>query len=304
MNQDKITYSESYNDRYYDSERKEYAYRYPHAALTADCVIFGFDGKNLKILLIERGLEPYKGMWALPGGFMKIADPKNGSFDKTIEETAQRELKEETNLSGVFMQQFKVFSRFDRDPRERVITVAFIALIGPQKYRKVVEQTMAGDDAANALWWNEDMLPPMAFDHAEIIKEAKEYLAELIRIKPVAFNLLDDTFSMTELQNVYEAITGQTYDRRNFQRKALQTGLLDEVKTGNVAAGFMPESNNNYSIESDSCLCETVPYNEDEERPRRISPRKRKKFFSFRNEGKKPESSDNEEGSIKDIFNF
>ncbi|MDE6026991.1 MAG: NUDIX hydrolase [Muribaculaceae bacterium] len=299
MNQDKITYSESYNDRYYDSERKEYAYRYPHAALTADCVIFGFDGKNLKILLIERGLEPYKGMWALPGGFMKIADPKNGSFDKTIEETAQRELKEETNLSGVFMQQFKVFSRFDRDPRERVITVAFIALIGPQKYRKVVEQTMAGDDAANALWWNEDMLPPMAFDHAEIIKEAKEYLAELIRIKPVAFNLLDDTFSMTELQNVYEAITGQTYDRRNFQRKALQTGMLNEVKISNGIAGFMPEANKN-----DSSVCFSCCPDKPEESPRRISPRKRKKFFSVRKEGKNIESSENEEGSIKDLFNF
>lgn len=300
MNNEKSTYNERYNDQFYDDEKKEYLYRYPHAAVTADCVIFGFDGKNLKILLIERGLEPYKGMWALPGGFMKVADPNGGSIDLTIEDTAKRELKEETNLSGVFLQQFKVFSRFDRDPRERVITVAFIALIGPNNYRKVVEETMAGDDAANAMWWNEEALPPMAFDHAEIIKEAKEYLAEQISIKPVAFNLLDDTFSMTELQNVYEAITGQTYDRRNFQRKALQTGMLDEV-TSSVNCSMAPLT------ASDDVKIENICFSscaEPEEKSTRISPRKRKKFFSLHKGPKNNSSDDSEEGSIKDIFNF
>ena len=300
MNNEKSTYNERYNDQFYDDEKKEYLYRYPHAAVTADCVIFGFDGKNLKILLIERGLEPYKGMWALPGGFMKVADPNGGSIDLTIEDTAKRELKEETNLSGVFLQQFKVFSRFDRDPRERVITVAFIALIGPNNYRKVVEETMAGDDAANAMWWNEGALPPMAFDHAEIIKEAKEYLAEQISIKPVAFNLLDDTFSMTELQNVYEAITGQTYDRRNFQRKALQTGMLDEV-TSSVNCSITPlTASDDVKIEN-KCFSSCA---EPEEKSMRISPRKRKKFFSLHKGPKNNSSDDSEEGSIKDIFNF
>lgn len=309
MKRENIPYNAVYNDKYYDAEKKEYVYKYPHAALTADCVIFGFDGKDLKILLIERGLEPYKGMWALPGGFMKVADPNGGAIDLTIEDTARRELKEETNLSGVFLQQFKVFSRYDRDPRERVITVAFIALIGPQKYRGVVELTKAGDDAASAIWWDENMLPPMAFDHEEIIKEAKEYLAEQIRIKPVAFNLLDDTFSMTELQNVYEAITGQTYDRRNFQRKAMQTGLLDEVKIDNcespeVAGSFCPSGDEGafFHTLATKCFYNNIP--EGNESSRRISPRKRKKFFSFRHEGKKEDFPDAEEGSIKDIFNF
>ncbi len=282
MGSKNITYNEEYNGKFFNANVGEYCYKYPHAALTADCVIFGFDGNNLKILLIERGLEPYKGMWALPGGFMKVADPEGGKIDLTIEDTAKRELKEETNLSGVFLQQFKVYSRFDRDPRERVITVAFIALVGPQNYRKVFEETVAGDDASNAIWWNVDMLPPMAFDHSEIISDAKEYLAEMIRIKPLAFNLLDSTFSMTELQNVYEAITGQSYDRRNFQRKAIQSGLLDEVKllTDNIAMSAPPAANHP------------------------ISPRKRKKFFTLRSEKKKNDDSENEEGGIKDLFNF
>ena len=290
MKRDNTTYNSAYHDKHYDAERKEYVYKYPHAALTADCVIFGFDGKDLKILLIERGLEPYKGMWALPGGFMKVADPNGKPIDLTIEDTARRELKEETNLSGVYLRQFKVFSRYDRDPRERVVTVAFIALVGPDKYRKLQAETKADDDASNALWWNENALPPMAFDHAEIVKEAKEFLAEQIRIKPVAFNLLDDTFSMTELQNVYEAITGQSYDRRNFQRKAMQTGMLEERP-----AASLPSS----PLTTDNVLFSSMPVEKSN-----ISPRKRKKFFSFRSQPPTIDSDESEEGSIKDIFNY
>ncbi|MDE6408814.1 MAG: NUDIX hydrolase [Muribaculaceae bacterium] len=286
----------------------DYCYKYPHAALTADCVIFGFDGYNLKILLIERGLEPYKGMWALPGGFMKVADPEGGKIDLTIEDTAKRELKEETNLSGVFLQQFRVYSRFDRDPRERVVTVAFIALVGPQNYRKVFEETVAGDDASNAMWWNVDFLPPMAFDHTDIISDAKEYLAEMIRIKPLAFNLLDSTFSMTELQNVYEAITGQSYDRRNFQRKAIQSGLLDEVKLQNEASSFDMDSGfAKFGERKGACACreeDNIAMSAPPADKRQISPRKRKKFFTLRSERKKSDDSENEESGIKDLFNF
>lgn len=302
MSSNNSTYNEDYNCKFFNADSGEYSYQYPHAALTADCVIFGFDSRELKILLIERGLEPYKGMWALPGGFMKVADPKGGKIDFSIEDTAKRELKEETNLSGVFLQQFKVYSRFDRDPRERVITVAFIALVGPQKYRKVFEETVAGDDASNAMWWNIGMLPPMAFDHAEIIADAKEYLAEMIKIKPLAFNLLDSTFSMTELQNVYEAITGQSYDRRNFQRKAIQSGLLDEVKN--------PNEKKPANISPVFGAITSFMTNEGDEAAPTLSagfgssPRKRKKFFSLRSEKKRGNDTENEEGGIKDLFNF
>lgn len=193
-----------------------YCYRYPHAAITADCVIFGFDGKELKILLVERGNEPFLGYWALPGGFMRM--------DESIEQTAERELREETNLSGIYMEQFKVYSRPDRDPRERVVTVAFIALVRPDDY-----DVVAGDDAANAYWFKEKMLPPLAFDHREIIAEAREHLKEVLRLKPVAFELLNKFFSISELQRVYEVINGTQYDRRNFLRTAIDSEVVAEV---------------------------------------------------------------------------
>lgn len=260
-----------------------YCYRYPHAAVTADCVIYGFDGENLKILLIERGLPPYKGMWALPGGFMKI--------DETIDETARRELFEETGLKNVYLTQFKVFSKVDRDPRERVVTVAFIALVRPADYNLI-----AGDDAANALWFDEDMLPPMAFDHIDIIREARAHLSETLRVRPVAFELLNKVFSLSELQKVYEAVNRTTYDRRNFQRKALQSGWLSEA----------PEAVD--SASSAECCCSAVsepePLADEDDKPMRLrkAGRPAMKLFSFRR--KKQHDDDDTDGSIKDLFDF
>lgn len=193
-----------------------YCYRYPHPAVTADCVIFGFNGKALKILLIERGNPPFLGYWALPGGFMRL--------DETIEGTAARELREETNLSNVYLDQFKVYSRVNRDPRERVITVAFIALVKPDDY-----EVIAGDDAAKAFWFDDDMLPPLAFDHAQIIREAREHLKEILVLKPVAFELLNKTFTISQLQTVYEVINKTSYDRRNFLRTAIDSDIIAEV---------------------------------------------------------------------------
>lgn len=201
---------------HYDEEKGMYCYQYPHAAVTADCVIFGFDGRSLKVLLIRRGIDPYKGYWAIPGGFMKI--------DESIEMTAKRELMEETNLTNVFMEQFKVFSEPGRDPRERVLTVAFIALVRPSDYSLI-----AGDDAVEASWFDEDRLPSLAFDHGRILHEAREYLKEILRIKPIAFELLNKTFSLSELQRVYEVVNREHYDRRNFQRTVLETDVVREA---------------------------------------------------------------------------
>ncbi len=248
-----------------------YTYKYPHAAITADCVIYGFDGERLKILLVERGLEPYKGMWALPGGFMKI--------DETIEQTAKRELFEETGLKDVYMTQFKMFSKIDRDPRERVVTVVFTALVRPNDYLLV-----AGDDASNALWFEERHLPPLAFDHAEIIEEAHKYLEELLRLKPIAFELLNKTFSIGELQRVYEEINRTTYDRRNFQRKAVQSGLLNIVNGSST------------SIDA----YDSEPKNNSVNRP----GRKPSRLFTFK---KKKSTDDNEydsDASTRDIFDY
>ncbi len=203
--------------------KNSYTYKYPHPAVTTDCVIFGFDGRDLNILLVERGIDPYKGAWALPGGFLKM--------DETVEECAQRELKEETNVSKVYLEQFHVFSDVRRDPRERVLTVAFYALVKQSDY-----DVIGGDDAAQAQWFQQDELPPLAFDHDEIIAMAKDCLREKLRTKPIAFKLLNDKFSMSELQRLYEVILGTTYDRRNFQRKALSSGFLTDEGTSQMAS--------------------------------------------------------------------
>ncbi len=190
-----------------------YQYQYPHPAMTADCVVFGFDGRRLNVLLIERGIEPYKGMWALPGGFMNI--------DESIEECAMRELREETGVSDIYLEQFHTFSSVRRDPRERVVTVAFLTLVRMSDFR-----LLAGDDAAKASWFWVDELPPLAFDHGEIVALARKKLPEIMRTRPIGFRLLDEKFSMTELQRLYEAVNGTTYDRRNFARKMTSTGML------------------------------------------------------------------------------
>lgn len=202
-----------------------YCYRYPHPAVTADCVIFGFDGNSLKVMLIERGIEPYKGYWALPGGFMRI--------DETIEEAAARELREETNLSNIYLQQFKVYSDTGRDPRERVITVSFIALVRQQDYSAV-----AGDDAVNAHWFDVKTLPPLAFDHKVIVREAREHLKEALRTRPIAFELLNKYFSLGELQRVYEVINDERYDRRNFHRSVIDSEI---VKPADITLSFNEE---------------------------------------------------------------
>lgn len=251
---------------------KNYCYRYPHAALTVDCCIFGLNMQTLKVLLIERGIEPYKGMWALPGGFMKM--------DETVEEAARRELFEETGLKDIYMQQFKVFSKVDRDPRERVVTVVFIALLRPEDY-----QLTAGDDASNALWFDTEELPPIAFDHREIIKEARTFLSELIKVKPVAFQLLSKNFTMSELQTVYEVINKTHYDRRNFQRKAIQSGLIEELEVIKPMASSAP---------SDLSVSDRFP----SARPSLAG--RPSKLFSLKINFKKNSSLEDDENEIKD----
>ncbi|MDD7563436.1 MAG: NUDIX hydrolase, partial [Alloprevotella sp.] len=139
-------------------ETKKYSYDYPHPAVTTDCVIFGFDGSDLKVLLIERGIEPFKGKWALPGGFLKM--------DETAHEGALRELEEETGMKNAYIRQFHTFTEPGRDPRERVITIAHYALVRLQEVK-------GGDDAAQARWFTMDEIPPLAFDHDRILRMAQ-----------------------------------------------------------------------------------------------------------------------------------
>ena len=195
-------------------EENMYCYRYPHPAVTTDCVIFGFDGERLQVLLVERGIEPYKGRWAFPGGFLKM--------DETAEEGALRELREETGLERAYIQQFHTFSDPHRDPRERVITIAYYALVK-------IQEVHGGDDAASARWFPLSEIPSLAFDHDYILRMATQRLREEIHFQPVGFELLPEKFTLKELQALYEAILGINFDRRNFAKKMLHLEILTEL---------------------------------------------------------------------------
>ena len=192
-----------------------YTYKHPHPAVTTDCVIFGYDvTEGLSVLLVQRGLEPFQGRWAFPGGFMKI--------DEDADTGALRELLEETGLRPAAIEQFGTFTQVDRDPRERVITIAYFALV-----RKA--EVQSGDDAAQARWFPVREVPPLAFDHDRILRVALGKLREKIHFEPVGFELLPEVFTMPQLQALYESILDVRFDRRNFAAKILKLGLLTEV---------------------------------------------------------------------------
>lgn len=270
-----------------------YTYEYPRPAMTSDCVIFGFDGNAMRILLIERGVEPYKGYWALPGGFMRM--------NETIEQCAARELQEETGVRDVFLEQFHTFSSVDRDPRGRVVTVAFIALVRPDDY-----EVAGGDDATMAIWFDASMLPPLAFDHQDIVAKAKEYLREALKTRPIAFQLLNEAFSLDELRKVYEVINGTTYDRRNFQRKALQSDLLmPTAEDAEYTIQEEPRELRSTSVEY--CCAEPSPMIEEEDtrsRNRYQKPRRGTRLFSLNRKKNRDTNSEDEKGSLRDLFNF
>ena len=189
-----------------------YTYQYPHPAVTTDCVIFGYDlREGLSILLVQRGIDPFKGSWAFPGGFLRM--------DEDADTGARRELMEETGFEAESITQFGTFTAVDRDPRERVITIAYLALV-----RK--GDVQGGDDAADARWFPVTAVPPLAFDHDRILRIALERLKEQIHFRPVGFELLPEVFTMSQLQALYEAILGVRFDRRNFASKMLKLGLL------------------------------------------------------------------------------
>lgn len=197
-------------------EEKLYTYKYPHPAVTTDCVIFGYDAKEgLSILLVERGGEPYKGCWAFPGGFMQM--------NEDADTGARRELKEETGLEAAHIEQFGCFTDVNRDPRERVITIAYFALVKKSEVK-------GGDDAADARWFPIGEIPPLAFDHDRILRVALSRLKEQMHFKPVGFELLPEVFTMPQLQDLYESILEVKFDRRNFASKMLKLGILDEVE--------------------------------------------------------------------------
>lgn len=202
----------------------KYTYDYPRPAVTTDCIIFGFDETDLKVLLIERGIEPYKGSWAFPGGFLNM--------DETTEEGAKRELEEETGLKNVFIEQLYTFSDVNRDPRGRVISVVYFALVKQKDFK-----AKAGDDASKAEWFSVKDIPKLAFDHEMIFRKALYRLKGKIRYQPIGFELLPEKFTLSELQHLYEVVLEMRLDKRNFRRKIQKMDLLIETgeKEQNVA---------------------------------------------------------------------
>lgn len=204
-----------------------HTYEYPRAALTVDCVVFGFDETELKVLLIERGLEPFKGRWALPGGFVRVTE--------TLDQAARRELEEETGLKNVFLEQLYTFGAVERDPRGRVVSVAHFALVKLSDH-----SALAATDAAKAQWFPVSKAPKLAFDHAEILAVALERLKGKVRYQPIGFELLPPKFTLSQLQHLYEAVLGVELDKRNFRKKVLGFGLLLPLEETLMAGRHRP----------------------------------------------------------------
>jgi 8-oxo-dGTP diphosphatase len=193
-----------------------FTYEYARPALTVDCVVFGVDADDLRVLLIQRGLAPFEGQWALPGGFVRI--------DETLEDAARRELEEETGLGKVFLEQLYTFGAADRDPRERVVSVAYYALVNLRDHH-----VHAATDARDAAWFGVNDVPRLAFDHADILQTALERLRGKLRYQPIGFELLPKRFTLTQLQNLYELVLERELDKRNFRKRVLAMDLLVET---------------------------------------------------------------------------
>jgi len=176
--------------------------------------------KNLKVLLIKRKNPPFRNCWAIPGGFLEV------SKRETLDETACRELVEETNLKGFYLEQLKSYGDPDRDPRTRVVTVAYFALV---PWNNGLKKAMAGDDAKEATWFNLRWPPQMAFDHRKILKDLMGRLAGKISYTPIAFSLLPKKFTWIQLQTIYEIILGRDLLTPNFRRKIKSLYEIEEL---------------------------------------------------------------------------
>lgn len=184
--------------------------------LSTDCVIFGFNNSQLKVLLIKLAVEPGKGLWALPGS--------NILQDEDLDSAARRVLNELTGLDNLYMEQFQCFGKVNRFPLFRVITITYFALVKIENY-----SPEPGPKVSDAQWFSVKKLPELAFDHKEIIESAKKRLKQRVRIKPIGFELLPKKFTLTQIQNLYETILGINLDIRNFRKKILGLNMLKDL---------------------------------------------------------------------------
>ena len=195
---------------------QEYYSRHPRFYHAVDCIIFGFSGGELNLLLLKRKFDPGKGEWSLMGGFVQEGE--------SIDDAAKRVLFELTGLTNVFMEQVGVFGKVERDPGERVISTAYYALININEYdRQLVE-------SHNAHWININELPPLLFDHEQMVSRAQTVMKVQAALQPTCFSLLPEYFTLTQLQSLYEAINGEPLDKRNFRKRVAEMNYIEKTR--------------------------------------------------------------------------
>lgn len=207
----------------------------PRFYISVDCIIFGFDKGSLKLLLLKRNFEPAKGSWSLMGGFVQDGE--------SVDDAAKRVLAELTGLENVYMEQVGTFGEVDRDPGERVISVAYYALININEYdRNLVQQH-------NAHWAEINEIPPLVFDHPQMVKQARIMLQKKASSEPIGFNLLPSLFTLFQLQSLYEAIYGEPLDKRNFRKRVADLNYIEKTdkidKTGSKRGAALYKFNEN-----------------------------------------------------------
>jgi 8-oxo-dGTP diphosphatase len=190
--------------------------KYERPSVTVDVVMMSLRQRDLQILLVKRRSWPYEGMWAIPGGFVTI--------DESLEEAAKRELQEETGVRDVYLEQLYTFGDPGRVPRAHMITVVYFALLDSERL-----EVRAAGDSANVQWFSVYDLPVLAFDHARILQYALSRLRGKLDYTTIAFRLLPEQFTLRELQQVYEIILHRRVDKRNFRKKIVATGILDDT---------------------------------------------------------------------------
>lgn len=213
----------------------------PQFYVSVDCIIFGLNQGELSILLLKRNFEPEKGKWSLMGGFVQENESVNAA--------AKRVLKELTGLENVYMEQVGAFGEVERDPGERVISVAYYALINVDEYdRKLVEKH-------NAQWINVHDMPELGFDHPDMIERARDLMRQKTSLNPIGLNLLPKLFTLTQMQSLYETIQGEPIDKRNFRKKVADMNYIEKTnfidKSGSRRGAYLYKFNDKaYSQES------------------------------------------------------
>lgn len=207
----------------------------PKFYISVDCIIFGFSGGELSLLLLKRNFEPARGEWSLMGGFVQE--------NESVDDAAKRVLAELTGLDEVYMEQVGAFGNVHRDPGGRVVSIAYYALVNINEYdRELVRQH-------NAFWININELPPLIFDHSEMVEKARALMQQKASTKPIGFNLLPSLFTLSQLQSLYEAIYGEPLDKRNFRKRVAEMNYIEKTdkidKTGSKRGAALYQFNEN-----------------------------------------------------------